>query len=191
MKNIYKAIIAAFTVAITVATFGIQSFAYSAIPDYFDFGACTVNINAGSYADVWLKSNYKYTCYLGPHTSSATYIDFSGNPGSEYVRLHIGPDETQQNVMFYFYVRDDAVADQGIYDGIEVYVQNIDYDYARRADQAAYLKWYAYNNSEFNAYDYYMNYADMRNAFGLDGNALYNHYYTTGKYEHRVANRLI
>ena len=191
MKNIIRTIIAAFTAAVTIATFGIQSFAYSAIPDYFDFGACTVSIDAGSYADVWLRSNYNYKCYLGPHSSSATYIDYSGKPGHEYVRLHIGPDETTKNVMFYFYVKDSAVDDNDIYDSIEVYVQNIDYTYAQRANQAAYLKWYAYNNNQFNAYDYYMNYADMRDAFGLDANALYNHYYTTGQYEHRVANRLI
>ncbi|MBE5827589.1 MAG: hypothetical protein E7307_13245 [Butyrivibrio sp.] len=191
MKNIAKVIAAVLVLAAMVTTFNVQAFAYSDIPDYFDFGDCTVSIDAGSYKDVWVRSNYKYTCYLGAHTSSRTYIECTEKAGSEYVRLHIGPDETEKNVIFYFYVRDDAVADQGLYDEIEVYVQNIDYEYAKRADEAAFLKWYAYNNKDFNAYDYYMNYPDLRNAYGLDANSLYTHYYTTGIFEHRVANKLL
>ena len=78
-----------------------------------------------------------------------------------------------------------------LYDEIEVYVQNIDYTYAKRADEAAFLKWYAYNNKDFNAYDYYMNYPDLQNAFGTDGDALFTHFYQSGKAEHRVANKLL
>ena len=102
--------------------------------------------------------------------------------------MHTG--KTEENVFFYFYV-DDAIADKGIYDTIQVCVQNIDYNYARRADMAAPLKWYDNNNREFNAYSYYMNYEDLREAFGVDGDALFNHYYTVGRFEGRVAGRLI
>lgn len=53
------------------------------------------------------------------------------------------------------------------------------------------LKWYANNNGEFNAYDYYMNYGDLRSAYGTDADALYNHYCNIGRAEGRIANRII
>lgn len=192
MKKIITKVFAAIIfITACFSAVNVQSFAYSAIPDYFDFGEYTTSIDAGSTKDIWVRSNYNYKVYLGAHTSSRTYIECTEKAGSEYVRIHIGPDETEKNVLFYFYVRDDRIDDQDIYDCVEVYVQNIDYDYAKRADTAAILKWYAYNNNEFNAYDYYMNYEDIRNTYGLDANGMYNHYYTMGKAEHRVANRLV
>jgi hypothetical protein len=36
-----------------------------------------------------------------------------------------------------------------------------------------------------------MNYPDLQNAFGTNGDALFTHFYQTGKAEHRVANKLL
>ena len=190
-KQIEKIIATAFIIALTITAFNFKSFAYSDIPDYFDFEQCCVSMDAGSTRDLWIRANYNYDAYVGEHTSNKTYIECSEKSGSQHVVLHIGPDEQTKNVMFYFYVDDDKVSDKGLYDGIEVYVQNIDTSYAQKADMAAPLKWYANNNSEFNAYDYYMNYPDLQNAFGTNGDALFTHFYQTGKAEHRVANKLL
>ena len=110
---------------------------------------------------------------------------------SDALGICTGPDEQEKNVFFYFYVDDNEVEDKSLYDCIEVYVQNIDTSYAQKADMAAPLKWYANNNLDFNAYDYYMNYPDLQNAFGTNGDALFTHFYQTGKAEHRVANKLL
>jgi hypothetical protein len=191
MKSIITKLVAAvLLVALCITTFNITSFAYSEVPDYFDFGESTLSMDAGTSRTVWVRSNYKYSAFVGPHTSKKTYIDCTEKAGSEYVTLYIGPDETEKNVFFYFYVNDKEVENTDIHDCIEVYVQNIDYSYQQRAEEAAALKYYANNNAEFNAYYYYMNYEDLRNAFGTNGDALYNHFYTSGKAEGRVGNRL-
>ena len=190
MRRNFKRIFATvLLVALCIMTFNFKSLAYSAIPDYFDFGDSTLSMDAGSTAYVWVRSTYKYDAYVGPHTSSKTYIEASEKAGSEYVVLHIGADEQQKNVFFYFYVDDKQVDSHDLYDCIEVYVQNIDTSYQQRADMAAPLKWYANNNSEFNAYYYFMNYPDLQNAFGTNGDALFTHFYQTGKAEGRIANR--
>ncbi len=190
-KTMSKVIAAVFAVIFTFTVFNFQAFAYSEVPDYMDFGASTVSIDAGSYADVWFKTNYNYTVFVGDHTSKFTYIDCTEHGGSEYVRIHIGADEQVKNVFFYFYIRDDKVANSDIHDCIEVYVQNIDTTYAQKNAEMNALKTYAGNNNEFNAYTYYTNYADLRAAFGTDPAALLNHYNTYGKAEGRVANRAI
>lgn len=46
-------------------------------------------------------------------------------------------------------------------------------------------------SAEYDAYCYYMNYADLRAAFGMNPNALIMHYALYGRYEGRIANRLI
>lgn len=191
MKQINK-ILATLLVFVTFFTvFNIKTFAYSEIPEYFDFGDCVVNIDAGSTKDVWLRSNYNYTYFLGPHSSQKTYLECSYKAGSEYVRIHIGPDETTKNVFFYFYVDDDKVQSKDIHDCIEVYVQNIDYEYAKLLQDASVLKSYSKNSKDFNAYNYFVNYKDLQNAFGIDGDALYNHYITCGINEKRIANKLL
>lgn len=52
------------------------------------------------------------------------------------------------------------------------------------------LKSYSGNNSEFNAYYYYLNYSDLQAAIGVNADALLNHWNTCGKAEGRVANAL-
>lgn len=49
------------------------------------------------------------------------------------------------------------------------------------------LKNYKGNTKSFNAYDYYMNNADLQSAVGVDGDALLKHYNKYGKKEGRVA----
>jgi hypothetical protein len=51
------------------------------------------------------------------------------------------------------------------------------------------LKSYKGNNNEFNAYHYYMNYADLQAAIGANGDLLLQHYNQFGKNENRIANR--
>ena len=46
-------------------------------------------------------------------------------------------------------------------------------------------------SAEYDAYCYYMNYADIRAAFGMDPYALIMHYALYGRFEGRIANRLI
>ncbi len=190
-KQIEKIIATAFIFILCLTAFNFRSLAYSEIPDYFDFEQCCVSMDAGSTMDLWIRSTYDYNAYVGNHTSTKTFIECSEKSGSQHVVLHIGPDEQEKNVFFYFYVDDKRVDQKGLNDCIEVYVQNIDPTYGMKADMAAPLKWYANNNGEFNAYDYYMNYPDLQNAYGTDGDALFTHFYQNGKAEHRVANRLL
>ena len=49
------------------------------------------------------------------------------------------------------------------------------------------LKTYKGNTSEFNAYSYYVNNADLQTAIGLDGDKLLEHYNKYGKTEGRIA----
>ena len=49
------------------------------------------------------------------------------------------------------------------------------------------LKTYKGNNAEFNAYAYYMRYADLQAAFGPNGDLLLKHYNEHGKKENRIA----
>lgn len=53
------------------------------------------------------------------------------------------------------------------------------------------LKTYSGNTTEFNAYYYYTNYADLQSALGADGAKLLAHYNQYGKAEGRVANKSI
>jgi hypothetical protein len=46
-------------------------------------------------------------------------------------------------------------------------------------------------SAEYDAYCYYMNYADIRAAFGMDPYALIMHYALYGRFEGSIANRLI
>jgi hypothetical protein len=46
-------------------------------------------------------------------------------------------------------------------------------------------------SGEYNPLYYYLNYQDLRDAFGTDGNKLIEHYVVFGKKEKRVANKLI
>ncbi len=78
-----------------------------------------------------------------------------------------------------------------MHDCIEIYVQNIDYEYAKLLEDASILKFYSKNSKDFNAYNYFVNYKDLQNAFGIDGDALYNHYITCGVNEKRIANKLL
>ena len=49
------------------------------------------------------------------------------------------------------------------------------------------LKTYKGNTSEFNAYSYYINNADLQTAIGLDGDKLFDHFKKYGKAEGRIA----
>ena len=178
---------------ILTVSFGTKSLAYSEIPECFDFGETVFKMNAGTTKDVFIISNYNYTYYLGPHTSSGTYMECTCHAGSEYVRIHIGADETEKNVFFHFYVDDDRMPTSEKHDCIEVYVQNIDPAAAAAAQSKeaaiASLKNFSGNTAEFNALYYYSNYQDLRDAYGADANKLLAHYNQFGKNEHRIANR--
>ena len=123
IKRLCGTLISVFVLASFVGN--IEAFAYSEVPDYFDFGDTVLSINTGESKEVWLYAHYDYTYYLGPHTSSGTYCECKFKSGTEYIKLHIGADETEKNVFFYFYIDDPKVQSTDVHDNIEVYVQNI------------------------------------------------------------------
>lgn len=194
MKKTLTRFISIFTAALILAlSFGTDAQAYSERLDFFDFEQTVFKMDAGSTKDIRLVSYYDYTYYVGPHTSAGTYMECTFKSGTEVVRLHIGADETVKNVFFHFYVDDKRIGTVDVHDCIEVYVQNINptaaqggKEYRAAVDN---LKKYAGNTNEFNAYYYYVNYADLQNAFGPDGDKLLEHYNVFGKNEKRIATR--
>ncbi len=196
MKKIVKRILCTFSAALFLfALTSNTALAYSEIPDYFDFGETVFKMDAGTYKDVWVRAYTDYTYYLGDHTSKGTYMECTFKKGSEYVRLHIGPDETTKNVFFHFYSTDEDGTTYDHHDCIEVYVQNPDPAAAAlKAQQEAQinaLKTFSGNTADFNAYNYYTNYKDLQEAFGADPAKLLEHYNAFGINEKRVANKLI
>ena len=189
-KTISRVVALVVALVMGIGTLNISALAYSEHPEYFDFGDVVLSIKAGGVKEVSLYSKYNYTYYLGEHTSKQTFCEFTGRAGTQKLKFHIGADETVKNVFFYFYVDDEQVPDKGIYDTIEVYVQNINPVLASQNAAAEQLKSYSGNTAEFNAYYYYANYADLRAAFGTNGDALLKHYNTFGKSEKRVANKI-
>ncbi len=99
-------------------------YAYSEIPDCFDFGESTISINAGESYKMHIRANYDYTYYVEGATSNATYMECSFSSGSQDVVFHIGSDEQGKNVFFHFYVTDDRLQTQDKHDCVEVYVKN-------------------------------------------------------------------
>ncbi len=172
-----------------VLTLSTTAYAYTENPGYFDFGDCVVSVDAGGSKSVTLQASYDYVYHMGPHTSKLTYCECKQKKGTETIVFHVGPDETEKNVFFYFYIKDDSVKEKEIFDTIEVYVQKINKDYAANTAAADALKSYSGNSASFNAFYYYMNYPDLRAAFGTNGDALLNHYNTFGINEKRVANK--
>ena len=196
MKNILRRTIGLFMLTVVlVFSFSAKADAYSERLDYFDFEQTVLKMDAGSVKDLRIISYYDYTYYVGPHTSSATYMECSFKSGTEVVRLHIGPDETVKNIFFYFYLDDKRVGSNiDVHDCIEVYVQNIDPEAVMNLDQnkaaVEKLRTFSGNTTEFNALCYYYNYKDLRDAFGPNAEALLDHWNTYGKNENRIANRL-
>lgn len=194
MKKVVNFSIAMAMALVMLSTVSIESQASTQQPGYFDFEQQVIKMDAGTTRQLRVVNNYDYTYYLGPHTSAATYMECSFKKGTEYVTLHIGPDETVKNVFFYFYVDDKSLGVVEIQDCIEVYVQKIDPAAVQKvaentAAQNA-LRNFSGNTAEFNALYYYYNYQDLRDAFGMDPVKLLEHYNTFGKNEKRVANRM-
>ncbi|WP_034446207.1 hypothetical protein [Butyrivibrio sp. AE2032] len=189
MKSIVRKVSGLLCVAMILAlSFSTKSYAGSDWPYYFDFSDQLLSIDAGGSAEVGVVARGNYTYFVGNHTSSGTYIETNFKGGTGKMIIHIGADEQVKNVFFYMYADEDPVKLED-YATIEVYVQNIQPSYAYPGSDA--LKSYAGNNGEFNAFFYYVNYADLRNAYGVNGDKLLEHYNTFGKKEGRVANRLI
>ena len=113
------------TAAISLFCMNINVYAMSDVPEYFDFQDTVLSINAGETKTMWMRANYNYTYYLGPHSSTSTYLECSFASGTQNITFHIGADETVKNVFFYFYVDDDKVDNKDIQDNVEIYVQNI------------------------------------------------------------------
>ena len=169
--------------------FNVKSFAASDYPYGFDFGDTVVTMDAGSTKEIYFWSRYDYTYYISEHTSKGTYCECSFKKGTEYIKLHIGKDETVKDLAFYFYIDEDPAKNGSNYAGIEVHVKNINTAFSDPAVVA--LQSYSGNNAAFNAYYYYLNYADLRNVIGINPDALLAHYNTFGITEGRVANKLL
>ncbi|WP_026652773.1 hypothetical protein [Butyrivibrio proteoclasticus] len=130
MSKFFKCFLG-FTLSLILAAtiFAQTSYAYSDRPEYFDFGDTVISMNAGTTREVWFRSVYDYTYYVGDHTSSGTYVECTYKGGTENIVIHIGADETVKNVFFHFYVLDERVHTEDVHDCIEVYVQNIQTSY--------------------------------------------------------------
>ena len=190
MKKITRKIISGLLLAMMLVTvLNVKSFAASDYEYGFDLGDTVVSMNVGTTKDVWMWSRYNYTYFIGDHTSKDTYCECKFSKGTEYIRLHIGKDETVKNVFFYFYIDEDPAKNGSNYASIEVYVQGI--NSALADSTAAPLASYSGNTAAFNAYYYYINYPDLRTAFGANADALLKHYNAFGKTEGRVANKLL
>ncbi len=189
MKRLLRRVICGILLAVMlVGTAKCTSYAASDYPELFDFSDTVLRMNAGETKDLWIFSEYAYVCYLGPHTSKDTRIICSCKRGSEYAKVQIGADETVTHVDLYFYVDQDDHRDGSKYCTVQVQISGINRLYTDPNVLA--LKSYANNNAAFNAYYYYVNYPDLQVAFGLNGDALLNHYLTFGQKEGRIANKL-
>ncbi|RKM62383.1 hypothetical protein D6855_02910 [Butyrivibrio sp. CB08] len=122
IKMIYGLVLA---LLVFLAAPAMQTYAYSEIPDCFDFEDCVISIPAGGTHKMWLAAEYDYTYFVEGATSDATYLECNYKRDSGYVTFHIGADEQGKNVFFHFYVRDDRRPDQDLHDCVEIYVQNI------------------------------------------------------------------
>lgn len=125
MKKTLK-ILSGFIIALVLFTsmFATRSYAYSTIPDCFDFEDCVISIPAGGTHKMWLAAEFNYKYFVEGATSDATYLECNYMRDSGYVTFHIGPDEQGGNVFFHFYVDDERRPDQDLHDCVEIYVQN-------------------------------------------------------------------
>lgn len=189
MKSIFRNVFCVFAAVIFLAlNFSTPVHAQSEFPYGFDLGDTVISMDAGTTRDVWMWSRYDYTYHIGDHTSKQTYLECTFKGGTEYVKIHIGPDEQVKNVFFYFYVDQDPYKSGDNWASIEVYVQNI--KSALVDTSAEVLKSYSGNSADFNAYYYYVNYPDLQAAYGKDGDKLLEHYNAFGRKEGRVATRI-
>lgn len=150
----------------------------------FGFSDTVMDIKAGDYKEIELYARFDYTYYISEHTSKKTYIDCDFREGTKKIKVHIGEDEQVKNITFYFY----ATYNDNNYRYIDVRVKDIKTGFTVPGAEA--LKTYAGNNAEFNAYYYFVNYPDLQAAFGINGDALLNHWNSFGKSEKRVANKI-
>ena len=189
MKMILKKCICGLLLAVLfTGSISFTSFAASDYPEVFDFGSIDMKMYAGETKELWVQSKYDYVVYMTDHTSKGTYIECSCKKGSENAKIHIGADEQNKSVIFYFYIDEDPYKNGDNYAGVRVTVEGI--NPIPVDPNVAALKYYANNNAAFNAYYYYVNYPDLQVAFGLNGDALLNHYITYGVKEGRIANKL-
>ena len=126
MNKLFKTIIGASLVAMMLLAMpATKVYAYSEIPDCFDFGDAVLSIDAGSTKTMWMRATYDYAYFIVGATSPGTYLECAQHSGTETVTFHIGADEQGKNVFFWFYCRDDRMPDTDKKDCVEVYVQNI------------------------------------------------------------------
>ena len=187
-RNMKKLISIVMLVLVFSCAFGTKSYASSDYPYAFDFEQQVLDISAGSTATIWVWSRWNYTYYISEHTSRGTYLECSFRSNTEQVKVHIGQDEQAKNITFYFYVDEDGNRSDDYYGTVLVHVKDIKQGFANPEAEA--LKAYAGNTAEFNAYYYYVNYADLQAAFGTNGDALLNHWKTFGIAEGRIANKV-
>ena len=126
MNKLFKTLIGISLVAMMILAMpATKTYAYSEIPDCFDFGDCVMSIDAGGSKTMWMRATYDYSYYIEGATSASTYLECSFASGSQNVTFHIGPDEQGKNVFFHFYVNDDRLWNKDVHDCVEIYVQHI------------------------------------------------------------------
>ncbi len=119
-KTVFSIMLALVMFALIPST---RAYAYSEIPNFFDFDKTVITVTAGSEQKMWITAYYNYTYYIEGATSAQTYLECSFKSGSQYVTFHIGPDEQASTVYFHFYVDDDKVESEDVHDCIDVHVQ--------------------------------------------------------------------
>ncbi len=126
MKKILKLIVGiSLAFMMILAMPATRTYAYSEIPDCFDFGDAVMSIDAGSTRTMGMRATYDYAYYIVGSTSADTYLECAQHSGTETVTFHIGADEQGKNIFFWFYCRDDRMPDGDKKDCVEIYVQNI------------------------------------------------------------------
>ncbi len=126
MNKLLKALVGFALIAMMMLAMpATKAYAYSEIPDCFDFGDAVMSIDAGSTRTMWMRATYDYAYYIVGATSSSTYLECAQHSGTETVTFHIGADEQGKNVFFWFYCRDSRMPDNDKKDCVEIYVQNI------------------------------------------------------------------
>ena len=166
--------------------------------DYFAFRAFIGNYSSSlwriitplydrsrTYEDDAILGDESYVfAYLGPYATATDYEEalapygftkdtvwISGNDISAKVRTDTFVHPTKQDYI--------AKHRSG---------QSADTSSVANSSEIEALKNYAGNSAEFNAYNYYTRYADLQTALGANGDALLNHWNTSGKAEGRIGN---
>ncbi len=167
--------------------------------DYFDFRAYIGNYSSNLWSiitplydrsrtyedDVVLGRELYVFSFLGPYATATDYEEALAPYGftKDTVWTRDGMNEAAKlpNDTFVHPTKQDYIAKHRS-------GRSADASSVANSSEIEALKNYAGNSAEFNAYNYYTRYADLQTALGANGDALLNHWNTSGKAEGRIGN---